>query len=580
MPKRIPTEILKHYKDIEVLAHTFSYQAEDLDLSAPHKPFADEISFAVERGVAPFNGLVFYILSPTHPSDNEIKILFRGTRCFGSILRDLEAYAPGHYTFQNSLPHLLSAFSKALQATCKSHNTVSVSICGHSLGAADAQNFCAALVRNIKLCHELDGDHVDSDDAAAYKKIKTLRLSGFNAPGITHAVAQAALTDLKILRQHDLLNVECYWLLAGGDLVQQVGQTMLFATASAGLAKIHMIKAIYREKIWQNFYSVMQLMSAINNSVVVHKRHYFKNNDSECKYHYYTNEYAAEADIIRDKLARKTQLLNTPLGYYGQMGLSFLLQLTYRAWRGAYAYNKDFNDRVGIDFEWVIVSQPFSHQSTFIPSQLLLTFSPSVSIPNSMPLFAMQIFNQLHAPVSEQKYELLLIEYRRQPVFKKPEIVVANNLNKLRHRDALFYNRPHQRRYWQDELEIITEEKPFKISDETRKKLIQSLDKYILNRNKNVDSVNLNFKTLFFRKTSLTTAKVSEAIALRKFLLSNDNDLDVLTNIKQLKVFNRALEASAHKKYFVTKSDFEQCLNNLDEILAARHSDRPNQRLR
>ena len=67
---------------------------------------------------------------------------------------------------------------------------------------------------------------------------------------------------------------------------------------------------------------------------------------------------------------------------------------------------------------------------------------------------------------------------------------------------------------------------------------------------------------------SLTKTKVSEAIALRKFLLSNENDLDIITNIRQLKISNKAFEAAAHKKYYVTKSDFEKCLNDLEQILA------------
>lgn len=284
----VPKLIRKLYESFEFLAHQLAYHAHEEDYQTDGKTYSVRSSTIV----APYSGLKFYLLDPLAENDNDIKILFRGTKDLASLARDFENGAPGHATFHASLNHILQSLNLAIADLIKRTDceTVSVTICGHSLGATDAQNFFAALIKKIHVWREKN--LVDVNDLH-YEKISAVRLAAFNAPGITHAVAEQATRDATALSQLGV-TLEVYWLLVDDDLVQQTGEVNVLANVASDIAKVHIVNG------------------RLQTSTVLkaHTTHLFHSQAYLDHYHdYYCNENPWDVEIINEKLNRKLALI-------------------------------------------------------------------------------------------------------------------------------------------------------------------------------------------------------------------------------------------------------------------------------
>ncbi len=247
-------EYLKKYYYAQFLAHQLAYQLGDLDNKA--KNFADiyngsKMLHIAEENLVPSKhqymrlvasnlGLVGYILFATEPEDNiDIKIIFRGTdiKSRTSIDRDVfEEGGAGSASFMENSNLILYQICKVIE-NIKSDNItkplpISVTIAGHSLGGADAQN-CFTIIM-LAIAENLGYNEQDQkiDPAIASKinelAINKLRLFIYNSAGVPAATRDLSIDIAKFLYEQQANmhrpQIETYNYLVAGDVVQNTGE--------------------------------------------------------------------------------------------------------------------------------------------------------------------------------------------------------------------------------------------------------------------------------------------------------------------------------------------------------------------
>lgn len=369
MVRPIPRKLRGTYELYEFLAHTLAYNAH----LPKYQTNSQTYSVRPSDITVPYAGLVYYILDPLGENNNDIKILFRGTKDLASVYRDLESGAPGHTTFQESVNFILHSLQLAIADVIRKNNTetVSVTICGHSLGAADAQNFFAALIQKM---HDWRDAHVVDDDEIHYKKISAVNLAAFNSPGVTHAVAAQAEKDAEALSAMGV-KLSCFWMLAERDAVQQAGEENLLVNVAPDVATVHLVKT-------RHHYS-----DEYNSPLSAHTTHFF-NEKSYLKHnhHYYCNKDPLDRPIISEKLNHKSLMLQHPVFDYSKTALKYLVQMIYSAVNlKLYQYDGTSQSLVLSQDCWIDVSSLslsstnpayLSATLTTPTTQIILNFSP------------------------------------------------------------------------------------------------------------------------------------------------------------------------------------------------------------
>lgn len=263
-------EIYDDYKMVEELAHEIAYaklktnDIIDVYIAGTRK----KIPHIVYQFVVNHEGLVGYILCPTRfskASGNKIdlKIIYKGTSDFASFQRDNEAGSPGHESYyENESAMLVQA--NGIMKNCRTtlskqginahHLEFTLTILGHSLGGGDAQRFMLSCMKVMAQILGVSGnivkpeEGVPSHDRDQFNFVKKLVLYTFNSVGVTQEVNQKAEQLAGFItskRKQDLtkLNLEVNIFLAGGDAIQQIGDTHLLYRVSKESALVRIVKA-------------------------------------------------------------------------------------------------------------------------------------------------------------------------------------------------------------------------------------------------------------------------------------------------------------------------------------------------
>lgn len=191
--------------------------------------------------VAKFNtvhgGLVGYVMFSTDPSNPRIHVTFRGTTDFLSIQRDLETLLPydcgvGGCSFVKDKKNLLDLlYAVLITKQQRSELPLQLTIAGHSLGGADAQNFMDLVLAKLA-----------SDQNSPLAELAEINLFHMNSAGVSAAAAESSEKNLERVNQlYPNLKVSQYVIQSHGDILQQSGHNSVLA--SSKLADTYLLKS-------------------------------------------------------------------------------------------------------------------------------------------------------------------------------------------------------------------------------------------------------------------------------------------------------------------------------------------------
>lgn len=239
-------------------------------------------------------GMVSFALTPIHGT-GEIKFLFRGTHDLDSAIRDLSKKGAGYHSFKGKERVILSKINQIvakekarLRAEGLSEN-IQISIGGHSLGAADAQNTFVLLQQSIahnkfermsaQANLRADSGVVGNRSAAEVKTeseknasqdvlsdpnlrlalgdifpnetrnqlvgITDIRLQAYNAPGVSHETAWQSRELAKFLCHDDgrlLIKLRAYYQRVNADIVHRTGQAHVLSDCPRRFAEVDVLQ--------------------------------------------------------------------------------------------------------------------------------------------------------------------------------------------------------------------------------------------------------------------------------------------------------------------------------------------------
>lgn len=248
---------LKQFCSGEFLAHQLAYR-EKKDITAyPALVIEEDASFReynFTRLQTHNKGIAAYIAIPSHTADQEqnqaidIKVVFRGTKSRASILRDLEVGGAGSASFaidRNNIIAAINAAIKTMNARCSKPKLIRITVAGHSLGGADAQNCVTALAQAIS---ENYGYKVEQKNSIPpefrnqFNCIKEIKLLTYNSAGVTKDTADYSM-KLAAFLANKSVKLQAFYQLVGGDAVQQTGEANIFNNVPYDHVEVHILKA-------------------------------------------------------------------------------------------------------------------------------------------------------------------------------------------------------------------------------------------------------------------------------------------------------------------------------------------------
>ncbi len=268
---------LQKYASFELQGHTLGYQLKNLNLAEnPSISVLEEdgstAEYFVHRlavGNTVEKGLMAHVLVPknTKPGNQDIKILFQGSCNGNGYARDaFENGGAGTDSFQANRDLLLlqiNGLIKNFKQRMNAEETLSVTISGHSLGGADAQNCMASMMdAAAQNCGLTSTNPIPKECRDGFQAISKLRLATQNSAGITKATAKRAdLVAGYLAEQRKKFNknpakgkglnleLETYNLHVAADGVQQTGEAHILSDVSPKLAKVDVMKI---QSSWEN----------------------------------------------------------------------------------------------------------------------------------------------------------------------------------------------------------------------------------------------------------------------------------------------------------------------------------------
>jgi uncharacterized protein YdbL (DUF1318 family) len=250
---------LRQYAGFEFLGHHLAYQdLTDHSTVSVLETDGTHSEYIVHRlrNINDVEGLKGHVLVPKNPeaSGHNIKVMFRGTASKSGVGRDIfEVGGAGAYSFEGERENFIEQINGIVKDFNREHNKkgnpVSLTVAGHSLGAADAQNCTAALMDAIAQNKGLTSTSpVPVHKRHALNGISKLIMSTKNAAGVALKTAQRAkavagyLAECRAKGRTDL-TIESYNLQVGGDAVQQTGEAHILSDAPVKHAKVDVMKA-------------------------------------------------------------------------------------------------------------------------------------------------------------------------------------------------------------------------------------------------------------------------------------------------------------------------------------------------
>lgn len=252
---------LKQFCSGEFLAHELAYRkAKDITVE-PALIIEEDASFReynFTRLQTSHKGIAAYIAIATNITQQEqhidIKVIFRGTQSRASMLRDLEFKGAGSDSFaldRNNIVDGINAAIKDINSKFTKPKLISITVAGHSLGGADAQNCVVALAQAISenygyVVAQKDGIPQKNRDQLGY--IQTIKLLTYNSAGVAkktaeHASKLIAFLAKKRRKLKNLVKFKTFYQLVGGDGVQQTGEANIFDNVPKEHAEVYILKA-------------------------------------------------------------------------------------------------------------------------------------------------------------------------------------------------------------------------------------------------------------------------------------------------------------------------------------------------
>ena len=248
---------LKKYAYGEFLGHHLAYQ--NLSTAPLQRVLEEDGSYKeyhCKRLVTDNEGLIGYVLVPTSVNEGEtpdIKVIFKGTdpKSYASLARDKELCGAGSISFARNRYAIIEQINGILKEFNASYNApIKLSLAGHSLGGADAQNclnaVMEAMAQNIGLS---DVDvNMPAQKRQYLQNIQELRLFTCNAAGIPQATEErmadlAAFIAEKRVAGQTSTQIKEFTLRVAGDGVQQTGQGHAFSNVPRAHAEVDVLKA-------------------------------------------------------------------------------------------------------------------------------------------------------------------------------------------------------------------------------------------------------------------------------------------------------------------------------------------------
>ena len=186
-------------------------------------------------------GLNAYILVPeTVPANGttEIRLLFRGTKDRASVIRDLESSGAGFETMEVAAATITRQLHVILSAMNDSGRKINLTIGGHSLGGADAQNFLGHLL-GAMVTEASEGRL--SASLAAITHITLFTKCSAGVPKLAH---ERVCSALEYLQEQGDVRVKIFHLKVAGDVVQatgdcHIGAGLPFVTADVSVLQVY-----------------------------------------------------------------------------------------------------------------------------------------------------------------------------------------------------------------------------------------------------------------------------------------------------------------------------------------------------
>ena len=188
-------------------------------------------------------GLNAYILYPENSDTGkpvDLKIIFRGTNPYdASAIRDLEPSGAGFDTMEKAA----KSITRQLHNILKHYpgRAVNLTITGHSLGGADAQNFFGHL-------HNPDISAIANETLTAtpllanIQKITLFTKCSAGVPEITHNRVISALSRLNGQKEQTGIKTEIFHLKVEGDIVQATGDCHVGSSLEQEIADVSILQ--------------------------------------------------------------------------------------------------------------------------------------------------------------------------------------------------------------------------------------------------------------------------------------------------------------------------------------------------
>lgn len=169
---------------------------------------------------------------------NKVHVLFRGTSDISGWSRNLLEKNAGNDTLFAASEQI----GKKLVTVCNDvSGNVDLSISGHSLGGADAQNFFTALLLKMKTEHETSSS--SSGKTQLHEMVSSITLNHVNTAPVTENTQkmcdEAAKYFVKNINKSIVVNI----IYSDGDVVQSLGRNVFPTVIGNDLLQIKMLKA-------------------------------------------------------------------------------------------------------------------------------------------------------------------------------------------------------------------------------------------------------------------------------------------------------------------------------------------------
>jgi hypothetical protein len=212
-------------------------------------------------------GLVGYVLVPKNVESNKVlnvKIVFRGTNpnSYPSVSRDIyESQGAGYWSFEQNKNLILQQIAEKIELGLDKIGMnatdipVNITIAGHSLGGADAQNCLTAIMQTISENHGYTSNgykQIPEEISCNFTKYKVnkLRLFNYNSAGVPDKTKDFSIELAKFLHnkrtssglKEYLPEIETYNYLVNEDIVQQTGEAHVLDNVPEEYATVDVLK--------------------------------------------------------------------------------------------------------------------------------------------------------------------------------------------------------------------------------------------------------------------------------------------------------------------------------------------------